>query len=202
MPNTNPNQNKNKKPKYPHRRVYRSFMVKILGKISKKYPWLTYPKFLIKAYSQVNPERSVNPQKNFSELEGIAGYVQKFKDQIILIFDSKGRPDLYIKHQYVGERKDWNHDPAHTVGQIDIIPHMVHEFQNPRTLHKYKQPKEVYNDFVEILQGKNAVSIVDKHLNDTGVGIEDMRKIKSESRNVVRVQRYIEKLLAEFEGRG
>ena len=194
--------NGKKKSKYPHRRVYRNFMKNTLGKISKKYPWLTYPEFLIKAYRQINPDKSENPQKNFSELEGIAGYVQKFKDQIILIFDSKGRPDLYIKKQYVGERKDWNHDPAHTIGQIDIIPHIVHEFQDPRTQHKYKQPKEVYNDYVEILQGKTPVSIVDKHLNDTGMGIEDMRKVKSESTSVLRVQRYIDKLIAEFETRG
>ena len=68
----------------------------------------------------------------------------KFGAQVVLVFDNQGRPDLYIKHQYVGERRAWNHDPAHVVGQIDIIPHIVNEYENPWSHRKYRTPIEVY----------------------------------------------------------
>ena len=176
-------------------------LIKILGKISKKYPKLTFPEFEIKAYAEINPDKSENPHKNFSELEAIAGYVLKFGAQVVLVFDNQGRPDLYIKHQYVGERRAWNHDPAHVVGQIDIIPHIVNEYENPWSHRRYRAPMEVYNDFVEILDGNEAVNTVDNHLGNCGRGIDEMRAIKSESRDVRRVQRYVRQLLAEFEAR-
>jgi hypothetical protein len=176
-------------------------MIQSLQRIARKNPELDFARFVIEAENELNPERSNDPDYNFSFVEAVAGWVaprpinQRASD-IRVYIDEFGRPDLYAK-RFCGQNKlRWNEDPATYPLFIYRIEHDAEEIY-PATKRRGEKRIDVVYDYLQTMQGEDEVKQVDTHMANTVQGIEERRAAIQGALDIQEVERVRERVLQE-----
>src|SRR5512134_738916 len=188
-----------------NRRLRRRWMIQSLSRIARKYKNLTYPRFVIKAESEINPERLNDPDVNFSRIESVMGWVAPIPlnlrpSEIRVYVDSMDRPDLYTLRYCDRARLEWNEDPAYYPLFIyRIHVDAIEETQATKTRPRQEVP--VVYHYLRTMRGRDEVRQVDGHIANTIEGLEDRRASIQAAENIREVERVRQRVLDEIEAR-
>lgn len=179
-------------------------MIQALGRVARKYKGLDYARFVIKAENEINPERSNDPDVNFSRIESVMAWVAPIplrlrSPDIRVYIDSLDRPDLYALRYCDRQRLEWNEDPAYYPLFIYRIYHDAVEIY-PGARGRPERRINVIYDYLQTIQGRDNVRQVDAHLVNTIDGLEDRRASIQGAENIREVERVRERVLNEIEG--
>ena len=187
-----------------HKHLYRPEIYLQLQRIARKWPALDYPRFVIQAERDMNPERTNEPDDNFSIMESIRGFLSpkpirarvKMSEDLMFYEDSVKRPDKYARGFCDRSRYRWNKDPSNKVRQIYVI------YYDTMEIHKQTKRKAAYQidvvyHYLRVMRGVYHVRQMDKHFDNQMNGISNKREIIQACLNTKAVDRAIEETLQE-----
>lgn len=185
----------------PFVRLYRREVVRELARLKRiKWSKLPYPNFVIQAESEINPDRTNDPDVNFSEAEAIGGFItpipirrRTINTDIRLFIDEFGRPDPYAIRFFKSIRSVWNDDPKNQTRHIYCLTY------DARQLLPRNRARIVQHKYLQTLRGEDAVRQLDRHLVNGIDGLEETRLSIQPSANVDEVDRAIREVLEENE---
>ena len=124
----------------------------------------------------MNPDMVDDPDMNFSHAEAVRGYlspkpVAYRKGDLRLFIDSLGRPDAYAMAKLKRQILYWNQQIAHRMSMIYVYSCEVEEI-NPATKRREEKRVLVDYDYLRVLRGKDFVSRVEGHIDETIHGLE------------------------------
>jgi len=178
-------------------------MYRQLERLARKWKKLTYPRFVIQAESEINPDRTNDPDDNFSIPESVRGWIAPIplryrSDDLRTYVDHLGRPDRYAIGYCNGYRRSWNEDIRHHEAQIYVVKYRILE-THPATKRKPEYSVPVTHSYLQTLRGKDSVRQIDRHFVDMMGGLEEARERVQPCIDEDAVDRAIEQVLAENE---
>ena len=171
-------------------RLYRDPIIRILEKIRKKWARLNYPQFCIQAQRELNPEKSPDPNKNYSIRESIRAFAGP------LYIDEHGRISGYVIDVYNRMRNRWNEHPDNHWRQLYRRRFEVQIFRRP-TRTDPSNTETVIHSYLRSPRGNPDVADIDEHFGNVEDGIVQTRRRVADCRNVRHVDRAIEEQLRE-----
>lgn len=161
----------------PFIRLYRKETVRELARLKRtKWSKLPYPNFVIQAESEINPERTNDPDVNFSEAEAVGGFItpipirqRTINTDIRTFIDEFGRPDLYAIRFFKRRRDAWNDDIKNATRIIYCLTY------DARQLLPRGRTRIVQHKYLQTLRGQDAVRQLDRHLVSGIDGLEEKR---------------------------
>ncbi len=186
-----------------HRRLYRPEMYRQLERLARKWKKLSYPRFCIQAENEINPDRTNDPDDNFSIVESVRGFLSPKplshtyrQGDLRIYIDSLRRPDLYAIRYLNRQRNIWNESVEGETVKLYSLPYPVVETHAARRNQPERNERVIY-DYLQTLRGREAVNSVDTYISNTINGLEDRRAAIRIGLNVRTVDRGIEQILEE-----
>jgi hypothetical protein len=187
-----------------HRRLYRPEIIRILARFSRKHPRLSYPRFVIGAYDDLNPERTTNPDDNFSIAESISAWMtpktiqfrQRISEDLRVYIDQFNRPDLYARRYCTKARLNWNKAKEHATRQIMRVFYQVNE-THAASKRRAEYTIPVIHDYLKVVRGAHDVRQIDIQLHNGIDGLEQRSDIIQNCLDVRSVDRAIAETIAE-----
>jgi len=186
-----------------HRRLYRPEMYRQLERLARKWKKLSYPRFCIQAENEINPDRTNDPDDNFSIVESVRGFLSPkplshpYRQGDLRIFiDSLRRPDLYAIRFLNNQRRIWNEQiENHAVQLYRVFYTIIETHAATRRRQEYQIPM-IY-DYLQTLRGRESVRQVDTHIHNTIAGLEERSAMVHTCLNTGLVDSEIERVLEE-----
>lgn len=185
-----------------NRRLRRRWMIQSLSRIARKHKKLDFARYCIEAEREINPDRSNEPDYNYSRTEAISGYIiprplNMRPDDIRSYIDEYGRPDLYARRYCDSVILQWNNDARYyplyfyssvPVDAVEITP-------------RGRRIEVVYH-YLRTIQGKQEVRAVDGHLASTIEGLENRRASVQLADDIREVERVRQRVWDEIDAMG
>jgi len=187
-------------PNAPFRRLVRPEIIRAVARIKRHWSKLPYPRFVIQAEHEMNPEHSNDPDANMSVAESVAGFLTPIPIQlrnrntdIRMFFDMYNRPNLYMTRLANNQRLNWNLDPANVYRMIYCFAYQVVEVdrRGRETLVRHK--------YLQTLRGVNKVRELDEGYVHSIDGFEQRREAIQGSADIRTVDRLIDQTITENE---
>jgi hypothetical protein len=157
------------RPKVVKRRLYRPQIYRQLEKIRHQYFKLSYPLFLIKAFKTINPDWSIDPDKNFSRMESVRGYLGR-----LYIDPVSGLVNYRSMNWADKERRAFNELIENHTAQIYRVEVKQNEFVEGNRRRK-ETIKTVLHDYLRPVRGKDDVNQIDAFVTKEMDGLQELK---------------------------
>lgn len=178
-------------------RLYRPKMVAWLESYRDAHPDAPFCPFAIGAYKRLNPDFTKLLNKNFSQLEAIAGYTGTF----LLIDNRRGTtlvPDRNLTYYFIAIRKSWNDRARNTVAQLRSNPYDFETVKRPTKMSPDGNISTITYRFLEPERGDDAVDLSQTDLDNSISGMRKRSSALDECRDIQAVDIRIEEIIKEY----
>lgn len=187
----------------PHERLFRPETRGALRLIRRRWKTLSYPRFVVQAEREMNPERTLEPEDNFTIWESVAEWIRPIpirlrEDDIRTYIDGYGRPDSYATAYCNGRRREWNENIANYPVQIYRVYYDYTKII-PATKRRKERREPVTWDWLQTLRGRDSVRQVDTMFVNMIDGLEERRQAIQSCENARTVDQRIDEVLRENE---